>query len=333
MSTTAAGDTTMKLTTPVDIAGLARLILSPECKSVVILSGAGVSVASGIPDFRSPGGMYDSLRPDLITANQWERKLMEQDPTYVVSWDIFQHNAFPYLEVRRPFILGTRRQQWKATIAHRFAELLHLKTSKLTRVYTQNIDGLDRQCKDVPADKIVNVHGTISKASCEGCGQVQDYDVFCNAVESNIKDIYKLDSKAPDESSPILCENCGKALVKPSTVLFGRSMPTEFFERVQEDLEGIDLLIVAGTSLVVSPANSLVFSVPTTTIRTVVNLDPVGAELGIDYSPKPERDLFAQGTCDEVFLELIAELGWLEDLKSKIDDLPEKSATLIRNRY
>lgn len=45
----------MKLTTPADIAGLARLILSPECKSVAILSGAGVSVASGIPDFRSPG--------------------------------------------------------------------------------------------------------------------------------------------------------------------------------------------------------------------------------------------------------------------------------------
>ena len=50
-------------------------------------------------------------------------------------------NQFPYLEVRKPFILGTREETWKATIAHRFAELLHTKTNKLTRVYTQNIDG------------------------------------------------------------------------------------------------------------------------------------------------------------------------------------------------
>jgi hypothetical protein len=51
-----------------------------------------------------------------------------------------------YLEVRRPFILGTQQHQWKATIAHRFVELLEKNTNKLTRVYTQNIDGLDFQC-------------------------------------------------------------------------------------------------------------------------------------------------------------------------------------------
>lgn len=322
----------MKLTTPVDIAGLARLILSPECESIAILSGAGVSTSSGIPDFRSPGGMYDTLRPELITANQWERKLMEEDPTYVVSWDIFKYNAFPYLEVRRPFILNTRRQLWKSTIAHRFAELLHVKTKKLTRVYTQNIDGLDRQCKDLPPDKIVNVHGTISKASCEGCGHEQDYDDFCDSVQSKIKDIYKMDPNAPKESSPIPCEKCGKPLVKPSTVLFGRPLPLDFFENVPGDLKSLDLLIVAGTSLVVSPANQLVSSVPDTTIRVVVNVNPVGAELGIDYGPNPKRDFFAKGTCDEVFLELIAELGWLDDLKTKMELIPEASVKLIQSR-
>jgi NAD-dependent SIR2 family protein deacetylase len=322
----------MKLTTPVDIAGLARLILSPECKSIAILSGAGVSTSSGIPDFRSPGGMYDTLRPELITANKYERKLMEEDPTYVVSWDIFKHNAFPYLEVRRPFILNTRKQVWKSTIAHRFAELLHVKTQKLTRVYTQNIDGLDRQCKEIPPDKIVNVHGTISKASCEGCGREQDYDAFCDSVQSKIKDIYKMDPNALEESSPIPCENCGKPLVKPSTVLFGRPLPFDFFENVPGDLESLDLLLVAGTSLVVSPANHLVFSVPDTTIRVVVNVDPVGAELGIDYGPNPERDFFAQGTCDQVFLALITELGWLDNLKTKMVFLPEGSVKLIQSQ-
>lgn len=316
----------MKVSTPVDAASLARYILSPDCQSIAFLTGAGVSVASGIPDFRSPGGMYDTLRPELITASEPHRRLMSMDPTYVVSWDIFSTNAFPYLEVRRPFILGTARRQWKATIAHRFAELLHTKTSKLTRIYTQNIDGLDRQCEDIPDEKIVSVHGSIAEASCEGCGAPYDFGEFCEQVETKIKDIYNPPS---DESKPILCKSCGMPLVKPSTVLFGRSLPQEFFERAQEDLPRVDLLLIAGTSLVVSPANSLVYNVPDTTIRAVVNLDPVGFELGIEYG-NSERDVFLQGTCDEVFLELIQELGWLPDLEAKIDLLPESSMSLVR---
>jgi len=318
----------------VDIASLARYILSSDCQSIALLTGAGVSVASGIPDFRSPGGMYDTLKPELITCNKYERILMEQDPTYVVSWDIFATNAFPYLEVRRPFILGTRKHQWKATIAHRFAELLHTKTHKLTRVYTQNIDGLDRQCEEIPDEKIVNVHGSISKASCEGCGSEMEFDAFCDEVSKNIKDIYKLDPQAPKASSHVFCPSCQKPLVKPSTVLFGRNLPEEFWTRAQEDMPSVDLLIVAGTSLVVAPANRLVYNADENAKRVVINLDPVGAELGLDYSSSGtsidsnRRDLFLQGNCDEVFLSLIQSLGWLDDLK--LDLLPESSAKLVR---
>ena len=68
------------------------------------------------PDFRSPGGMYDTLRPELITATATQRKLMELDAIYVVEKNMFMQNAFPYLEVRRPFILGVRDQKWKPTI-------------------------------------------------------------------------------------------------------------------------------------------------------------------------------------------------------------------------
>ena len=317
---------------PIDLAGLARLILSSKCQSIAILTGAGVSVAADIPDFRSPGGMYDTLKPELITASDQDRQLMRMDPTYVVSWEIFQRNAFPYLEVRRPFILGTREQKWKATIAHRFAELLHVKTQKLTRIYTQNIDGLDFQCTDIPPEKIVSVHGTLSRACCEGCGHSVDFGEFCDAVRTQIKDIYKQDNQAPKASSEILCEKCSKPLVKPETVLFGRSLPSAFFECAREDLQTLDLLIVAGTSLVVSPANSLVYNVPDDTIRVVVNRDPVGADLGIDYGSDAERDFFAQGNCDEVFLDLIDHLGWMDDLKAKIDLLPTESTKILRQR-
>mmetsp|Transcript_10987 Transcript_10987/g.13627 ORF Transcript_10987/g.13627 Transcript_10987/m.13627 type:complete len:329 (+) Transcript_10987:85-1071(+) len=323
----------MKL--PTNLAGIARLILSPNnnCKSIVILTGAGVSVASGIPDFRSPGGMYATLRPELITATPEERRLMRSDPTYVVEKEMFTRNQFPYLEVRRPFILGTRDRRWKATLAHRFAELLHVKTGKLTRVYTQNIDGLYGQCDEIPSEKIVSVHGTIGKASCEACGFEADYDQFCHEVKHSIKDIYNTgDEDAPSASKNINCRSCGKPAVKPTTVLFGGAMPEEFFERVTEDLPSVDLLIVAGTSLVVAPANAIVFSVPEKAIRLIVNNEEVGHSLGIDYSETAKRDYFAKGMCDEVFLDLMCELGWLSDLSEIVDELPEASRLLVNDR-
>jgi NAD-dependent SIR2 family protein deacetylase len=112
-------------------------------------------------------------------------------------------------------------------------------------------------------------------------------------------------------------------------VLFGSSLPTEFFDRAAQDLPTADLLIVAGTSLVVSPANSLVYNVPMETLRVIVNNEPVGQELGIEYGPNAKRDFFAKGDCDEVFLDLIDELGWLSDLKTEKDNLPELSIELI----
>lgn len=334
-----------------DLASLAQFILSDGCQSIVALTGAGVSVASGIPDFRSAGGMYDTLKPELLTASKQQQQLMSHDPTYCVSWEIFRNNQFPYLEVRRPFILGTRERRWKATLAHRFVELLHSKTGKLTRLYTQNIDGLDRQCEEIPDDKIVPVHGTLSKVRCEGCGHEMDFDAFCGVVKTQIKDIYGVDllDSAPETSTPILCDSCRKPLVKPSTVLFGRSLPSEFFDCFGRDMPACDLLLVAGTSLVVSPANSLVGAVPSTTVRVIVNRDPVGQDLGIEYSknagsgspPSNDRsvetscegrDLWARGSCDEVFLDLIHHLGWMDDLKAKSDLLPPQSAALLRRK-
>ncbi len=85
---------------------LARGLKSDQYKSVALLTGAGVSVSSGIPDFRSPGGMYDTLRPELLTATASQRRQMQADPVTVVTWDLFRVNPLPYLEVRRPFILG-----------------------------------------------------------------------------------------------------------------------------------------------------------------------------------------------------------------------------------
>jgi len=277
--------------------------------------------------------MYDTLRPELITATQKQRNAMLIDPTAVVEKNMFLENPFPYLEVRRPFILGTQKQKWKGTLAHRFAELLHIETNKLTRVYTQNIDGLDFQCKELPSNKIIPVHGSIAQASCESCGSVvPNFDEFCNLVSTNIKDIYNQDADAPSESKPINCHSCGKQSVKPSTVLFGGSLPSVFLEQVPEDLKSADLLIVAGTSLVVSPANYLVTMVPDSCLRVIINRDPVGHSLGIEYGSTTQRDYFTQGDCEDKFLFLMLYLGWRDKIcaDSFLQQLPVGSQNLVR---
>ena len=277
--------------------------------------------------------MYDTLKPELITATPDQRKLMKVDPTYVVEKTMFLENQFPYLEVRRPFILGTQAQKWKATIAHRFTELLHTKTGKLTRIYTQNIDGLDYQCTKIPQEKIVSVHGTIAEIGCEQCGEERDFNDFCNELKSQVKDIYDIDPDAPQESTAITCKACGAASVKPKTVLFGSSLPSEFFDKSEDDLKYADLLIIVGTSLVVSPANSLVYNVNGECMRLVVNAERVGEELGIEYDDVDGRDCILQGSCDEMFLDLSESLGWLDDLNQISDVLPESSREMLKQRH
>jgi len=272
--------------------------------------------------------MYDTLRPELLTATPEQQKAMKEDPTYVVNKRLFMVNQLCYLELRRPFILGLAESKWKATITHWFIDICH-KKGKLRRLYTQNIDGLDFQT-EIPAEKISPVHGTMGKIACESCGVDYPIDKFREKVAANIKDIYEKDATAPKQSTPIPCESCGKNGLKPKTVLYGANLPEHFQECMQNDFPNhVDLLIVAGTSLTVTPANTIVHQVSPTTPRLIVNKEPVGRELGIKYGETATRDIFCSEECDVVFLSLIGKLGWIEDLKACKDKLAPKSQELL----
>ena len=119
--------------------------------------------------------------------------------------------------MRRPFILGTQAKKWKATLFHRFLEVLDSK-GKLLRLFTQNIDGLDFQTGIAP-DKICACHGSVGQAACENCGAPIDFDEYCALVRTNIKDIYGQDASAPKQSTNIRCKKCGGNTLKPTTVL------------------------------------------------------------------------------------------------------------------
>ncbi|GAB5355942.1 hypothetical protein AAMO2058_000248200 [Amorphochlora amoebiformis] len=314
-----------------DLDGVAGLLKSGKAQNIAFLTGAGISVGAGIPDFRSPGGMYDTLRPELLTATREERRFMAMEPSAVVSWDIFRGNQFPYLELRRPFILGIAEQKWKPTLSHFFIKLCDQK-NMLKRLYTQNIDGLDYPL-GIDKSKIVPVHGSLGIASCEFCGADYPFDKFRQQVSTKIRDIYGKDSKAPNKSENILCLNCKKPGVKPNTVLYGRSLPKEFDIACRKDFPNqVDILFVVGTSLTVGPANSVVYRVNNSCIRVIVNREPVGSGLGIKYGKSSIRDVFCSGNCDDVFLDLAQKLGWLGDLEKYIEQMAPKSSELLKKR-
>jgi NAD-dependent deacetylase sirtuin 2 len=172
----------------------------------------------------------------------------------------------------------------------------------------------------------------MDRAECALCQTTSDFNDFCKLVQENIKDITGQDPTAPKSSTLIPCHVCGHPAVKPSVVLFRSSLPQEFFDRVPQDIPHVDLLIVIGTSLAVAPANTLVFRIPPTALRLVVNDEPVGWRLGIEYGSDAKRDFFAQGHCDAVMLDLIEHLGWLDDIAPLVDHLPEESSKRVRDR-
>jgi len=314
--------------TPKSIRDVARFIQSPRCNKILILAGAGMSVASGIPDFRSSNGLYATLQADTLTATQEQRDRIQIDPSYALDQNLFLENPLPCLEVNREFVLGIQSRKWKATLAHRFVELLEEKTGKLCRLYTQNIDGLEDQC-GLPHSKRIAVHGSMDEASCAVCHEPMPMDEFCHRLRTQIKDITGRDPTAPKESTPIGCSRCKGPCVKPNIVLFRSSLPKEFFQKVPMDTQNVDLLVIIGTSLGVAPANSLVWRVPKKCMRVLINREPVGWHLGLDFE-ESKRDFFGRGDCESVILELMEHLGWLEDLRAVLDDLPESSRELLR---
>ena len=167
--------------------------------------------------------------------------------------------------------------------------------------------------------KIVAVHGSLGRVECEFCQTEMNASAFRSAVElQNIKDIYDMDGQAPKSSSNIHCNNCKLSGVKPATVLYGGNLPSVFFECLNKDKYAIDLLLICGTSLNVYPAASLPQGLPKNTTKCLINLEPVNTDINI----------FLQGKSDEVFSELIDELG----MDGRFNEIKSKSFALQRTR-
>ncbi|KAL7709906.1 silent information regulator 2 [Lotmaria passim] len=229
--------------------GVARYIVQHDVRRILVLVGAGASVAAGIPDFRSPNtGIYANLG-----------KYNLDDPTDAFSLTLLREKPQVFYSIAREMNLWPGH--YHPTAVHYFVRLLQ-DHGRLLRCCTQNIDGLEEAAGVSPA-LLVEAHGSFAAASCIDCHA--PFDIAENRREAMAGVISH-------------CAHCG-GVVKPNVVFFGESLPDAFFDALNHDAPNAELVFVIGTSLQVHPFASLPFFVPKTVPRVVVNMERVGGFL------------------------------------------------------
>jgi NAD-dependent deacetylase len=187
--------------------------------NTVAFTGAGISTESGIPDFRSPGGVWSRHKPVMFhdfLNNPAERRRY---------WQIRKESV--------PAYLAAKPNAGHHTLA-RLEEM-----GRLRGVITQNIDELHQRAG---SSRVIEVHGTAMRVACLSCARRWE----CQEIQSRVE--------AGDEDP--VCDSCG-GMLKSMTISFGQAMPQEIFQEAIEWAGDCDLFLAIGSSLVVQPAASL----------------------------------------------------------------------------
>ena len=195
---------------------LGRLIA--EARSVVVFTGAGISTESGIPDFRSPGGVWSKMQPiyfqDFVSSEARRREAWTRVFSGAAGW------------------VGAKPNAGHMAVARLVAK------GKVSAVITQNVDNL-HQDSGLSETQVIELHGNASYAKCLECGARSELE----------------DHREPFLQRGVIpeCRLCG-GLIKTATISFGQPMPDLPMARAQEATLACDLFLVLGSSLVVYPA-------------------------------------------------------------------------------
>ncbi|MEX2705659.1 MAG: NAD-dependent protein deacetylase [Candidatus Freyrarchaeum guaymaensis] len=227
-----------------EILGVARLI--KESKKVVVLTGAGISVESGIPDFRGPDGLWKKFDPNkvgtitsfLSNPEDWWKMALELAPVLFNAEPNPGHIALAELE----------------------------KMGKVQAIITQNIDGLHQKAG---SKNVIEVHGNVRSATCLQCKKKYGIDYVISEVEKG--------NHVPR------CAECN-GIVKIDVVMFGEMLPEEAISEAYRLAQECDLLIVVGSSLVVYPVAALPGMVINRGSKTVIiNMEDTGYTKYAEY--------------------------------------------------
>ena len=197
---------------------LARLIA--DARRVTVFTGAGISTESGVPDFRSPGGVWSRIQPipfrEFVSKEDARREAWRRAFTGAAGW------------------LGAKPNAGHAAVARLVA------SGKARAVITQNVDNL-HQDSGVPPDRVIELHGNASYAHCLDCGLRHELEPLRLAF-------------LEDGALPA-CRACA-GVVKVATISFGQQMPVLPMARAEAETLACDLFLVLGSSLSVMPAAS-----------------------------------------------------------------------------
>ena len=192
-----------------------------KSKRLVILTGAGISTSSGLPDFRGDNGFWKANKPIDF------QEFLSNSESRVNSW-------------KRNVELNNKLREIKPNAGHFFVKKI-IEEKPESILITQNIDGLHRE--KINKNNIIELHGSIFKAKC----------LQCHAEYDTLKyfDYFKA-------KTDCICTNCLEGFVKVSTISFGQALRSETLEKAENASIKAKFFIVLGSSLKVSPANNFV---------------------------------------------------------------------------
>ena len=191
-----------------------------ESSNTVVFTGAGISTESGIPDFRSPTGIWTKNKPIEF------KDFLSSEDIRVEFW-------------KRKFAVDLTISKAKPNAGHMIiSELNHI--GKVSKIITQNIDNL-HQISGVPEENVIELHGNTTFAKCLECDLRYELN--------SIKKLFEQTNKPP------YCKNCS-GIIKTATISFGQSMPKEEMLKAEKASLSCDLFIAIGSSLQVYPAAS-----------------------------------------------------------------------------
>jgi len=221
-----------------EIERLAQLIM--ESKKTVVFTGAGISTESGIPDFRSPGGIWSRYDPEDFTI----QKFLSGPAARKTIWKMS--------------VEGGLLTEAEPNLAHyAIAELYQL--GKLDCVITQNIDNLHQKA-GVPEDKVFELHGNMEWVVCLSCHRRFPMPEVLQKIKEGIE--------VPD------CPDC-QGILKPDAVFFGEALSQETLREATRRAQNCDLFIVIGSTLVIYPAAYMpTYAIEAGARLAIVNLTP-----------------------------------------------------------
>ncbi|XP_038062252.1 NAD-dependent protein deacetylase sirtuin-1-like [Patiria miniata] len=239
-------------------------------KRIMVLTGAGVSVSCGIPDFRSRDGVYARLAVDFPDL---------PDPQALFDIHYFRRNPRPFFKFAKEIYPG----EFRPSTCHKFIALLE-QHGKLLRNFSQNIDTLEQVAG---ITRVLQCHGSFATAHCTNC----NYEVDAETIRPDIfNQVVPLCPRCPQGDPDIL------AVMKPDIVFFGEGLPKDFYHCLDEDKDKADLLIVIGSSLKVQPVATIPNAIPGHVPQILINREPLN-HMTFDIELLGDGDVIVNEIC------------------------------------